>query len=184
VLSPTEVRELLSRIEVGTHAGLRDRALIGLMVYSFARIGAALAMKRNDVFMREHRLWVRLQQTDGTPFEIPCHRNLETYLRAYLESCGGPGDGTAPLFRTISRTTRRFTGTPLPQADAYAMIRRRARSVGINIKIGNHTFRASGITAYLENGGSLNSAAAMANHASTRTTRLYDRRRERSERNQ
>jgi integrase len=64
----------------------------------------------------------------------------------------------------------------LPQANAYAMIRRRAAAAGIETKLGNHSFRATGITAYLKNGGTLEKAAAMANHASTRTTQLYDRR--------
>jgi site-specific recombinase XerD len=71
-----------------------------------------------------------------------------------------------------------FTKTPLPQANAHAMIRRRAAGAGIKTRVGNHTFRATGITAYLKNGGSLENAAAMANHASTRTTQLYDRRRD------
>ena len=56
------------------------------------------------------------------------------------------------------------------------MVRRRALAAGIETKIGNHTFRATGITAYLKNGGTLEKAAAMANHSSTRTTQLYDRR--------
>jgi integrase len=58
------------------------------------------------------------------------------------------------------------------------MIRRRAVAAGIETKLGNHSFRATGITAYLKNGGTLEKAAAMANHASTRTTQLYDRRRD------
>lgn len=86
------------------------------------------------------------------------------------------GDPRGPLFRTIRRGTDQLTRTPLPQANAYAMIRRRAAAAGIGTKIGNHTFRATGITAYLKNGGTLEKAAAMANHASTRTTQLYDRR--------
>ena len=69
-----------------------------------------------------------------------------------------------------------MTTTSLPQSNAYAMVRRRAAAAGIESKIGNHTFRATGITAYLKNGGTLERAAAMANHASTRTTQLYDRR--------
>jgi integrase len=85
-------------------------------------------------------------------------------------------DDHGPLFRTIGRGTGRLTTTPLPQANAYAMIRRRAEAAGIKTKIGNHSFRATGITAYLRNGGTLEKAAAMANHASTRTTQLYDRR--------
>jgi integrase len=67
---------------------------------------------------------------------------------------------------------------PFPQSNAHAMIRRRATAVGIKTAVGNHTFRATGITAYLKNGGTLENAAAMANHASTRTTQLYDRRRD------
>lgn len=66
----------------------------------------------------------------------------------------------------------------MPQPNAYAMVRRRAVAAGIATKVGNHTFRATGITAYLKNGGTIENAAAMANHASTRTTQLYDRRRD------
>ena len=72
----------------------------------------------------------------------------------------------------IGRGTVGLTTTPLPQADAYAMIRRRAAAAGIETKIGNQTFGATGITAYLKNGGALEKAAAMANHASTRTKQL------------
>jgi site-specific recombinase XerD len=60
----------------------------------------------------------------------------------------------------------------------YAMIQRRASSAGIITRVGNHTFRATGVTAYLKNGGTLECAAQMANHASTRTMQLYDRRAE------
>ena len=178
VLDPSEARALLDAIDVTTPVGLRDRALIGLMVYSFARIGAALAMKVEDVYVQNRRLWVRLHEKGGKRHEMPCHHNLEAYLHAYIDGCGLAGDPKGPLFRTIGRGTDALTATPLPQANAYAMIRRRAAAAGIETKIGNHTFRATGITAYLKNGGTLEKAAAMANHASTRTTQLYDRRRD------
>ena len=107
---------------------------------------------------------------------MPCHHNLETYLHAYIDGCGLAADPKGPLFRTIGRGTGQLTTTSLPQANAYQMIARRAVAAGIMTKAGNHTFRATGITAYLTNGGTLEKAAAMANHASTRTTQLYDRR--------
>jgi site-specific recombinase XerD len=179
VLAPEEARTLIDSIEVTTIAGLRDRALIGLMVFSFARIGAALGMKVEDVFTQNRRLWVRLLEKGGKPHAMPCHHNLETYLTAYIEGASIAGDPKGPLFRTIGRDTGRpLTRTPLPQANAYAMIGRRAAAAGIATKLGNHSFRATGITAYLKNGGTLEKAAQMANHASTRTTQLYDRRRE------
>lgn len=176
VLAPDEARALLDRIDVTTDAGLRDRALIGLMVYSFARIGAALAMKVEDVFVQNRRLWVRLHEKGGKRHEMPCHHNLEHYLVEYIDGCGLREDRKGPLFRTIARGTRRLSDTPLPQANAFAMVRRRAAAAGIGTTIGNHSFRATGITTYLRNGGTLETAATMANHSSTRTTQLYDRR--------
>jgi site-specific recombinase XerD len=176
VLDASEARALIDSIDTTTVIGLRDRALIGLMIYSFARIGAALAMKVEDAYVQNRRLWVRLHEKGGKRHEMPCHHNLETYLHAYIDGCGLAGDPKGSVFRTIGRGTGRLTETSLPQANAYQMIRRRAAAAGIETKIGNHTFRATGITAYLKNGGTLEKAAAMANHASTRTTQLYDRR--------
>lgn len=178
VLDPDEARALIDSIDVSTAAGLRDRALIALMVYSFARIGAALAMKVEDAFVQNRRLWVRLHEKGGKRHSMPCHHNLEAYLHAYIDGCGSAANPKGPLFRAIGRGTDRLSDTPLLQANAYQMIRRRAAAAGIATKIGNHTFRATGITAYLKNGGTLEKAAAMANHASTRTTQLYDRRRD------
>lgn len=176
VLAPDEARHLLDSIDVSTPAGLRDRALIGLMVYTFARIGAASAMRVGDVYVQNRRLWVRLHEKGGKAVDLPCHHNLETYLDAYLDGTGIRDDAAGPLFRTIGRGTRRLTRSPLPTANAYAMVQRRAKAAGIKTRIGNHTFRATGITAYLRNGGTLEKAATIANHASTRTTQLYDRR--------
>jgi integrase len=80
------------------------------------------------------------------------------------------------LFRTAKGKTGMLTNQPITQADAYRMIRRRARATDIRTKIGNHTFRATCITAYLENGGKLEIAQQIAAHESSRTTGLYDRR--------
>ena len=112
VLAPEEARALIDSIEITTMAGLRDRALIGLMVFSFARIGAALGMKVEDVFTQNRRLWVRLREKGGKPHAMPCHHNLETYLTAYIEGAGLADDPKGPLFRTIGRGK--------PAVDAHA----------------------------------------------------------------
>jgi site-specific recombinase XerD len=178
VLDATEARHLLDSIDITTPIGLRDRALIALMVFSFARVGAALAMRVDDVYVQQRRLWVRLREKGGKAHAMPCHHTLEAYLHAYLEQTGLRDEPKSPLFRTIARGTGQLSPRALPQANAYAMVRRRALAAGIGTAIGNHTFRATGITAYLKNGGTLENAATMANHASTRTTQLYDRRRD------
>jgi integrase len=150
--------------------------LIALLIYSFARISAALQMNVDHYYPPGKRWWVRLHEKGGKRHDMPCHHNLEAYLHAYIDGCGLAADPKGPLFRTIGRGTGELTETPRPQQNAHAMIRRRAPAADIETKIGNHTFRATGITAYLKNGSTLEKAAAMANHASTRTTQLYDRR--------
>src|SRR5215475_15662684 len=112
-------------------------------------------MAVEDVFMQNRRLWVRLREKGGKRHTMPCHHNLEEYLVAYLDGAGLRGDPKGPLFRTIGRGTSNLTRTVLPQANAYAMIGRRAAAIGIATKLGNHSFRATGITAYLKNAARL-----------------------------
>ncbi|TCQ02081.1 site-specific recombinase XerD [Rhizobium sp. PP-F2F-G36] len=176
VLSPGEARQLLDSIPTDTLIGKRDRALIGLMTYTFARIGAATGMEVRDVYAQNRRLWVRLNEKGGKQVELPCHHSLEAYLDDYIDAAGLKDTLRAPLFQTFRRGTGYLSGNPLPQANAYAMIQRRALAAGISTAVCNHTFRATGITAYLKNGGTLEKAANIANHSSTRTTQLYDRR--------
>jgi integrase len=151
VRDPSEARALLDSIDTLTVVGLRDRALIGLMVYSLARIGAALGMTVEDVYTQNRRLWVRLREKGGKRHAMPCDHNLEEDLIAYLDGADLRGDPKGPLFRTIGRGIGKLTRTVLPQANAYAMIGRRSGAAGIETKLGNHSFRATGITAYLKN---------------------------------
>jgi site-specific recombinase XerC len=82
VLDATEARQLLDSIDVTTPIGLRDRALIELMVFSFARVGAALEMGVDDVYVQQRRLWVRLREKGGKAHAMPCRHTLEAYLHA------------------------------------------------------------------------------------------------------
>jgi len=155
VLSVDEARELLSGIDVTSLVGLRDRALVALMVYTFARIGAAIKMRVEDVYIQGRRTWVRLHEKGGKRHEMPCHHSLEEYLDAYIKGAGIAADGKGYLFRTARGRSKELTDNPMSQADAYRMIRRRAAGVKILTKIGCHSFRATGITEYLRNGGML-----------------------------
>ncbi len=165
---------LLAAINTATLTGLRDRALIGTMIYTFARIGAVLQMNVGDYFTQGRRGWVRLHEKGGKEHEAPCHHKLEAMLDAYLAAAGIADDREGALFRTTGRSSG--LAQRMGQSDAYRMIQRRARQAGIETKIGNHSLRATGITDYLTNNGTLEHAQQMANHSSPRTTKLYDRR--------
>jgi site-specific recombinase XerC len=114
VLDPAEARQLIDAIDTTTVIGLRDRALIGLMVYSFARIGAAISMRVEDVYALNRRLWVRLHEKGGKQHALLCHHNLESYLHEYIDGAGLASDPNALLFQTYSRATGRLNGNPLP----------------------------------------------------------------------
>jgi integrase/recombinase XerD len=174
VLTADQARKLLDSIDTTTLVGLRDRALIGVMVYSFARVGAVVAMRVDDYFQSGKRWHVRLHEKGGKRHEVPAHHNAEAYLDAYIEAVGIGKDKKTPLFRSVDRH-RRLTERPMHRLDVLRMIKRRARAAGLPQTTCCHTFRATGITAYLENGGTIENAQAIAAHESPRTTKLYDR---------
>jgi site-specific recombinase XerD len=175
VLSAQEARELVDSIETDTVIGLRDRALIGTMLYTFARVGALTRMRVEDVYVQRRRTWVRLHEKGGKLHDMPCHHNLEDWLHGYIEGAGL--DASAGyLFRSARGSRAVLSAKPMSQVDVYRMIGRRAEAAGIGTHIGCHSFRATGITEYLRNGGKLEIAQQMANHESARTTGLYDRR--------
>jgi integrase/recombinase XerC len=144
------------------------------MLYSFARISAVVGMKVEDVFTQNRRIWVRLHEKGGKLHDMPCHRNAEAFLHAYIDGAGIAADPKGPLFRTVGRDGK-LTRNVLHRVNAFELVRKRATAAGIATRIGNHSFRATGITVFRKLGGSLENAALMANHASTRTTQLYDR---------
>lgn len=147
VLTASEARQLLDSIDATTLVGLRDRALTGLMVCTFARIGAALSMSVADVYWQNRRLWVRLHEKGGKEHSMPCHHNLESYLQDYIEKAGLADDREGALFRTSYRRTGILTDRRMTQSDAWLMLQRRALDAGIPTAVCNHTFRATGITA-------------------------------------
>ena len=174
VLDAEQARRLLDSITTDTIAGLRDRAMIGVMVYSFARVGAVVGLGIDDYFQNGKRWWLRLHEKGSKIHEVPAHHKAEEYLDAYLEAANLFGKKRMPLFRTID-SRRRLTENRMQRMEVLAMIKRRARAAGLPGTTCCHTFRATGITVYLLNGGTVEKAQQIAGHESPRTTKLYDR---------
>ena len=175
VLTADQARTLLDSIKPDSIVGLRDRALIGLMVYSFARVSATIRMRVDDYYQNGKRWWFRLHEKGGKLHDVPAHHNAEAYMDAYLDAAGIESEKKTPLFRSVDRN-RKLTVNPLSRTDVLLMIKRRALTAGLPYSTCCPTFRATGITAYLKNGGTIEHAQAIANHESPRTTKLYDRR--------
>ena len=174
VLSPTEARKLLESIDTGTLVGLRDRALLSVMLYSFARVSAVLGMRRQDYFGQGSRGWLRLNEKGGRRHDVPAHHRAAAALDKYVEAAELE-EPKATLFQSVEPAGCRLTGRALQRRVVLAMIKRRAAAAGLPPSTCCHTFRATGITAYLSNGGTLEHAQQIAGHASPKTTKLYDR---------
>ncbi len=174
VLAAEDARRLLNSIDVGTLQGLRDRALIAVMAYSFARISAVVKMDVADYYANGKRHWLRLHEKGGKEHQVPAHHNSVDYLDAYLDEAGIREEKKTPLFRAFDKKGGQLMDNAMSRFAAFQMIRRRAESIGLTCGVGCHTFRATGITTYLQNGGTLERARAIANHEDMRTTKLYD----------
>lgn len=177
VLEGEQARALLESIETDTIKGLRDRALIGVMIFTFGRVGAVVRLRCEDYFQNGKRWWLRLHEKGGKRIEIPVHHKAEEYLNVYLEAAGIADDGKGFVFRSVDRSGN-LTRSPLHPDNALMMVKARAIAAGLPESTCCHTFRATGITTYLSNGGSLENAQYIAGHASASTTKLYDRRRD------
>jgi len=173
-----EARELLAGVAGDALIDRRDRALLAVMLYSFARVGAVVGLRVRDYEHQRRRAFLALEEKGGQHRRVPVHSRAADALDLYLEAAGLAGAPDAPLFQSIAGRTGRLTGEALTARSALRVVKRRAKAAGVGDDLGCHSCRATGITSYLTNGGTLERAAAIAGHASTRTTQLYDRRRD------
>ena len=174
VLDADQARRLLDSIDTAKLSGLRDRALIAVMVFSFARVSAAVSLTVEDYYQEGKKWWFRFREKGSKMHHVPAHHIAEAYLDAYLLTAGIAEDKKAPLFQSVTRRGLP-SGRQMTRNDALRMVKRRAGAAGLPLSTCNHTFRATGITAYLGNGGTIENAQAIAAHESPRTTKLYDR---------
>lgn len=175
-LTGEQVCDLFDAIDAGEIIGLRDRALIGTMLYTFARASAALDMNVEDYFQSGKRsMALRLRDKGGKPHDVPVHAKLQQYLDDYLEAADLWEKRSDPLFQTVGRSGT-LTGRRLQRQESLAMLKRRADQAGLPSGFSHHWLRATGITKFLERGGALETAQRIAGHADSRTTKLYDRR--------
>src|SRR3954466_3506375 len=175
VTSTEEVRRLLDGLPVDSLVGLRDRALLGTLLFTTARIGAALRCKVGDYYQEGYGRMLRLHEKGGKEHRVPVHHQLVEYLETYLDAAGLREEHSSPLFRSARGKTGELTERPLDPANAWAMVKRRARRAGVSTTLCNHSFRAMGLTAYMANGGPLEGAQELANPADARPPRLYIR---------
>ena len=177
-------RRLLKGLDASHPVGLRDRAVVGILIYTAARVGAVAKLRRSDFYEVADQYCLRFHEKGGKVREIPVRHDLLEFLNAYLDVSGlRYSEPSSPLFRTAIRRTKRLTQNCMTADDMARMVKRRLREAGLSERLSPHSFRVTTITDLLEQGVPLEDVQYLAGHADPRTTRLYDRRKRRVTRN-
>ena len=177
-------RRLLASLDTSHLVGLRDRAILAVLIYTAARVGAVAKLRQGDFYRSADQACLRFTEKGGKSREIPVRHDLQQFITAYIESSGCEfAEKSSPLFRSAARRTARLTQRPLTSGDINRMVKRRLRDAGLPDQLSPHSFRVTTITDLLDQGVPLEDVQQLAGHADPRTTRLYDRRQKRVTRN-
>ena len=183
-ITTQQARSLLSCIDLSHVVGLRDRAIIAVLVYTAARVGAVAGLRRGDFLDTGDQYCLRFLDKGGKVREIPVRYDLQGFIQQYLDAAqliDAPGD--SPLFRTTIGRTKILTAAAMTAGDTGRMVKRRLRDADLPSRLSPHSCRVATITDLLSQGVSLADVQNLAGHADPRTTRLYDRRGRRVTRN-
>lgn len=179
-----QARKLLASIDTSHVVGLRDRAIVGILIYTAARVGAVAKLSPWDLQHDGSQWCLRFEEKGGKSREIPVRHDLERYIFDYLDAAGIRHDQKdTALFLTAIRKTKQLTSNRMTAADMCRMVKRRVRDAGLPSRLSPHSFRVTTITDLLEQGVPLADVQHLAGHADPRTTRLYDRRQKKVTRN-
>jgi site-specific recombinase XerD len=178
ILTAEEATEFIEGLPTTSVKDKRDKAIIGVLTYTFARVSALVNLDQEDYFQAGRRRKLRLKEKGGKRRDVPLHHKAKDYLEDYLEAGGRLEQRDAPLFRTMTRSGT-LSDRRINRRSVLRVVKSRADEAGFDPdQVCCHTFRGTGITAYLENGGKLEVAQHIAGHSDPSTTRLYDRRKE------
>ena len=180
-----QARKLLSSIDTDTVVGLRDKAVMSILIYTAARVGAVARLKVKDLYDTGDQYCLHFLDKGGKSREIPVRHDLQLLLKSYLLASGRTLDDASdrPLFLTTAGKTGMLTERPMTDGDIGRMVKRRMKACGLPIRLSPHSFRVTTITDLLSQGVSLEDVQFLAGHADPRTTRLYDRRQRKVTRN-
>lgn len=183
-ITVSQARILMQSLDTHHVVGLRDRAIIAIMIYTAARVGAIAALRRGDFYDIGDQYCLRFAEKGGKSREIPVRHDLQQFIKEYLTE-GGMNftEKSKPLFRTTIRKTKKLTQNPMAAGDMARMVKRRMRDAGLPLRLSPHSFRVTTITDLLSQGVPLEDVQNLAGHADPRTTRLYDRRNRQVSRN-
>jgi site-specific recombinase XerD len=183
-ISIQQCRRLMASVNTANVVGLRDKAIIGILVYTAARVGAVAKLRRCDFYDTGDQYCLRFAEKGGKSREIPVRHNLRQFIMEYIEDGRLEfSEKSSPLFRTTVRRTKILTMNGMTSGDMSRMVKRRVKCAGLPSRFSPHSIRVMVITDLLTQGVAVDAVQKLAGHADPRTTQLYDRRHRKVTRN-
>jgi site-specific recombinase XerD len=179
-----QCRTLLASIKLITLVDLRDRAIIGTLIYTAARAGAVAGLRMKDLVPDGAQLVLRFAEKGGKARAIPVRHDLQRFLADYLFAAGlDDAPKESPLFRSAGGRRGKLGEAGMSAVDICRMVKRRLEVADLSTLISPHSFRSCAATDLLSQGVHLDDVQYLLGHADARTTRLYDRRQKQVTRN-
>jgi integrase/recombinase XerD len=179
IFETEEMRDFLAGIKCNSLIDIRDKALFSTMFYTWARVSAVIALKVEDYYLRKGDRWLRLHEKRGKIHEVPVHTEARNAIDDWLQAAEIAERPACPLFPAFCRSKELFEHRPMTRINVWKLVQSRARAVGLEKRVGCHSFRGTGLTEFMIAGGELDTARSIAGHAQLSTTKLYDRSRDR-----
>ena len=179
VFEAAEIKAFLGAIKLECLRDVRDKALFCVLAYSWARVSAVAALNVEDYFERKGTRWLRFQEKRGKIHEVPVHSEAREAVDRWIAASGlGPSAPLFPAFAPDKQTFAKDKETNelrhLDRGGIFWLLQARAKASGLEKKVCVHSFRATGITEYLNAGGSIHIAKRIAGHSQLSTTQIYD----------
>jgi len=175
VFEEAEIVAFLDSISLNSLKDIRDKAIFCVLLYSWCRVSALINLTVADYYERAGQRWLRFQEKRGKGHEVPVHSKAREAIDPWLESSGLASNPAAPLFPAFGKDRETIELKHLDRRSILKLVEKRASASGIIKPVCCHSFRATGITEYMNSGGTIEIAQQIAGHKSSSTTRIYDR---------
>src|SRR5271165_6670028 len=175
VFEEAEIVAFLDSISPNSLKDIRDKAIFCVLLYSWCRVSALISLTVADYYERAGQRWLRFQKKRGKVHEVPVHSKAREAIDLWLGASDLSSNPAAPLFPAFGKDRETIELKHLDRRSVLKLVERRASASGIVKRVCCHSFRATGITEYMNSGGTIEIAQQIAGHKSSSTTRIYDR---------
>jgi site-specific recombinase XerD len=175
VFEHNEIKAFLQAIKLESLIDKRDKALFAVLLYGWARVSAVAALKVEHYYERKGERWLRLHEKRGKIHEVPVHSKAREAIDQWLLASGLGSNPSAPLLPAFGKNKKTPELRHMDRTSVWKVVQARAHASGLKKRVCCHSFRATGITEYMNAGGALDIAQRIAGHSELSTTKIYDR---------